>query len=176
MGPTGRTEFERLFRTHFRAVCNRLRTMGVREADIDDAAQEVFVVLHRRLDSLPDKEGVRHWLAAVATRVAYGFTRKTRNRHELHDDAPDTREASDSLADEAMAAREDHEQLLALLDGLDADKRLVFVMHDVEDLTAREVADMLGIPLNTVYSRLRLARGELARAVKRHLARQTMGD
>ena len=175
MGETGRTPlvapagFEQAFREHHAFVWRMLRRLGVPEASTDDAVQDVFLVLARRFGEFDQARGtMRSWLVAIAARVARQQRRTLGRRHRLL--AAFQREPS--AAAEAAAHDGDATQLLhGLLDTLDQDKRLVVVLVELEQMTGQEVAQMLGLKVPTVHSRLRLARAELKRAYGRLLAR-----
>lgn len=142
--------FTQLFEEHFGFVCRSLQRLGVREADMEDIAQELFLAVHRALPGSDRSRPIRPWLFGFAIRYASNYRRLSWHRGRELDDMP----VSPKLHDKLAAKR----TVLAALEQLDFDKRVVLVMHDLEELTAPEIAAELGIPLNTVYSRVRLAR------------------
>ncbi|MBI5514726.1 MAG: sigma-70 family RNA polymerase sigma factor [Deltaproteobacteria bacterium] len=164
-------DLEALYHRHADFVWRCLRRLGVRDANLDDAVQEVFLVVHRRLGDLHAPEGVRSWLFAIAFNVARDH-RRAAQRKGLAEPLPET--LRDPLPDpsQALSQREDLRLLDAALDTLDDPRRAVFVLTEIEQLTAPEIASALGVNLNTVYSRLRLARADFERAVAR-LRRRT---
>jgi RNA polymerase sigma-70 factor (ECF subfamily) len=131
--------------------------------------QEVFVVAHRRWADFVDRgHGPRAWLFQIALRVA-SDARRHRRRHPVD---PDGGIAQDRASIEPPQAREvARKQAIDLLDralsSIDLGRRAVLVLHEIEQMTAPEIAKTLDIPLNTVYSRLRVARAELEREVAR---------
>jgi RNA polymerase sigma-70 factor (ECF subfamily) len=155
-----------IFETYAGFVVRIVRRLGVRASDVEDVAQEVFVIVHRRRADLQPGVSLRSWLFGITRRVVSNYHRLARHRHE---------EPSSGL--DAVAVQSDPAQLIegsrerVLLDQalakLDADKRAVFVLYELECLEMREVAQMLGCPLNTAYSRLYAAR----EAVKAHVLR-----
>lgn len=158
--------FTALYRTEAPHVMKTLRRLGVRSADVEDSAVEVFVALHRRWAEYDPARPARPWVRAFAVRVAADYRKSARIRREVaHDDT----EALDATpaADEQLIDREKQRLVLEALDSLDADRREVFVLHELEECPVPEVAQTLGIPLNTAYSRLRLGREEFAAAVRR---------
>jgi RNA polymerase sigma-70 factor (ECF subfamily) len=165
---------ETLYRDHFGFVWATLRRLGVPDRDLEDVAQEVFIVVHRRLDDFEGRSAVRTWLYAITMRVAYNHLRRHRRRGAL---APVARESAEPVADEASdpeahASRTEAGRVLyGLLDRLDADKRAVFVLADIEGLTAPEIATIVGANPRTVYSRLRVAREQFYAGLARHRAR-----
>jgi RNA polymerase sigma-70 factor (ECF subfamily) len=143
----------------------------VREANLDDAVQEVFLVVHRRLGDLHAPEGVRSWLFAIAYNVARDHRRAAQRRGPL-EPLPESLTDQHPDPSQALSRREDLRLLDAALDTLDDPKRAVFVLAEIEQLTVPEIASALGVNVNTVYSRLRLARADFERAVAR-LRRRT---
>ncbi|HEU5077098.1 MAG TPA: sigma-70 family RNA polymerase sigma factor, partial [Polyangiaceae bacterium] len=124
--------------------------------------------VHRRLDGFEGRGPLRAWLYSIVVRVASQY-RRTRLRKDLeHTEDPDGVADTTTLGPEDNAGQnEDVRLLLELLDELEEGKREVFVLADLEGLTAPEVADLLELKLNTVYSRLRTARLELKAALER---------
>ncbi len=157
-------EIGAIFDEHFDYVWNTLRRLGVREPDIEDLSHEVFLKVHSRLVDYDATRPMRPWLFGFAYRVAADHRRLARHRLEVLG-APV--EAVDPVRppDERIAAEEDRALLEAALAELDLDRRAVLVMHDVDEVPVPAIARELGIPVNTAYSRLRLARHELATAL-----------
>ncbi len=165
--------FSRLFREHVRFVCGVLHRLGVRSADIDDVAQEVFVVLHAKLRSLDPEKSPRPFLFAICMRVAKA--QRVANAQQMFGQSSSLAiDVADGAVapDEQLASREAHHIVQQALDTLDSQRREVVVMHDFYDFHAPEIADTLGIRLNTVYSRLRVGRQEFERAIRRVQARR----
>lgn len=161
-----------VYSQYFRAMWRTLRRLGVEPAQLDDAAQDVFVVVHRRLAEF-DGRSLRGWLYAIAVRVASDHRRAATHRRAvplseaLVDPAPDpvrTTELGESV-------RLLHE----LLAELDEAKRTVFVLGELEELSVPEIAEALGENLNTVYSRLRAARARFETVLERHRQRNRRG-
>ncbi len=134
--------------------------MGVPEADLPDALQEALLVVHRRLDSFQDQCLLTTWLFGICLRVAATVRRTHRRRREQ---ALDLHEQSAALTDsrhpEQNALLGDaRRQLEWGLDGLDPEKRAVFVMFELEGVGCAQIAELLGVPKGTVFSRLSHAR------------------
>ncbi|HEY4016523.1 MAG TPA: RNA polymerase sigma factor [Polyangiaceae bacterium] len=159
-------EIGAVFDEHFDYVWNTLRRLGVRESDIEDLSHEVFLKVHARLDQFDATRPMRPWLFGFAYRVAADHRRLARHRFEVLG-APV--EAVDPMVapDERLEADEERALVEAALEELDLDRRAVLVLHDVDEVPIPAIAHELGIPVNTAYSRLRLARHELAAALKR---------
>ena len=156
------TEFVEHYLAHHDFVWRSLQALGVPTAGVEDAVQEVFVVLHRRLPHFDHAAPVRAWLYGIARRVAMQVRRKQSRTVELKPQADPRALDPETDLDRAqrMAMVQD------FLDGLDEGRREVFVMTEIEGMTAPEVSTALGVKLNTVYSRLRTARQKFQSAVK----------
>jgi RNA polymerase sigma-70 factor (ECF subfamily) len=160
--------FELLYAQYFRGIWRTLRRLGVTAAQLDDAAQDVFVVAYRRLAEF-DGRSLRGWLYAIAVRVASDYRRGAARRQSLP-----LSESLPALAPDPARASELNESvrvLHLLLGELDEAKRTVFVLGELEELSAPEIAEVLGVNLNTVYSRLRAARADFDAALKRYRVR-----
>lgn len=160
-----------LYRDHATMVRRALRTLGVAPANLDDAVQDVFVVLHRRIDDFDRERSVRNWLWGIARGVASGYRRSDRRRRRLHAEATvaPTHAPNPARALEGSVARHQAASILDdFLGSLDADKCAVFMLAEVEGCTGNEIAQKLGVNVNTVYARLRAARQRFRAAVDRH--------
>jgi RNA polymerase sigma-70 factor, ECF subfamily len=163
-----------VYEVHFRYVWRCLRSLGVRDAQLEDALQDVFIVVQRRLAEFDGRAELRTWLYAIALRVARKYRERARREPASLEAAreldPELPAAADSSGDSAL---ESERLVLArrALGSLDDDKREIFVLARVEQMSAPEIAAVLGIPLNTVYSRLRAARLAFDAEVTRLCAR-----
>lgn len=162
--------FRALVSSHFDFVWRSLRRLGVARADADDAAQEVFLVLARRLEDL-ESSRERAFLFATSLRVASTRRRSARRKPEQaldeFDELPETGLSPEELSELSRA----RVLLDEILDGMSLELRSVFVLAELEELSAPEIAGLLEIPVGTVSSRLRTARESFQSAVKR-LAQQ----
>lgn len=158
--------FDEVYAMHVAFVWRVLRTFGVAEAQVEDAVQDVFVVVHRRLREWQGKAAITTWLFAIARRVASNHRRRAGKRTEpLADElASDSSGGGDPFAEASRAQAA--ATVLAILEQLDEDKRIVFALVELEQLSVPEVARMLDLNLNTTYSRLRLARQAFEAAVR----------
>lgn len=160
---TSHAAFAALYDAHVGFVWRNLRRLGVPEANLDDATQDVFLVLHRRMNDLPP-DGARGWIFGITRRVAADHRRLGRRRTTVA--LEPGREPA--YAGEADVARADAARLVhAALAALSPDQRDVLVLIDLEQMPAPEASVALGVGLNTVYSRLRLARAAFERHVMR---------
>lgn len=160
--------FETVYRDNYAHVWRALRRLGVPSRDVEDGAHEVFVVVHRRLGDFDSTRPMRPWLTGICHRVALAERRRARNKRELLGAPGDLeRQRCERDGPEQDAHRRDRRQLVIdALQTLDMDRRLVFVMHELDEVACPEIARALDVPLNTVYSRLRVARVRFAAAVK----------
>jgi RNA polymerase sigma-70 factor (ECF subfamily) len=167
-------DFEQVYREHFPFVWRNLRRVGVPESALDDAAQDVFVVVYRRLAELTGPRLVRPWLSAILLRVAADHRRRARRKDDptrSEADGPGLDSIPDPRGKSPQTSAEEADRLRLLhrvLDDLDWPKREVFVLAELEQMSSPEIAEALGIPVNTVYSRLRTARKEFSQALARH--------
>lgn len=160
--------FRAMYDAHISFVWRNLRRLGVADADVEDRAQEVFVVAHRRFDGYVDLgHGPRAWLFQITLRVA-AEARRHRRRHPVDPDggAAQERQSLEAPQPAELTRKRRLEQLDRALDTLDLGRRAVVVLHEIEQMTAPEIARALDIPVNTVYSRLRVGRAELERALR----------
>lgn len=154
--------FDEVYDGHVASVWRILRTLGVAPAQLEDAAQDVFVVVHRRLAEFEGRSTIGTWLFAIARRVASSYRRRV--APTCLDDIPEpTAVAIDSF--EELARAQAAATVVAILEQMDEDKRIVFALVELEQLGVPEVARALGLNLNTTYSRLRLARRAFEAAV-----------
>jgi RNA polymerase sigma-70 factor, ECF subfamily len=159
-----------IYTEHHAFVWRVLVRLGVPNDRVDDAVHDVFMVVARRLSEFEGNATMRTWLFAIAMRVAQSVRRNAardaRRRERLGTSAHS--HAPHDAVDAAHTLQE-------LLDHLDDDKRAVFVMAELEGMTAPEIAAAIGGKVATVYSRLRLARATLERVVARTKAREGAG-
>lgn len=159
-------DLQAIYTAHFDAVWHHLRRMGVAEADRDDLAQEVFLTVHRRLATYDPSRPLRPWLIGICSRVALHHWRTAR-RHPADHDASSV-DIEHALGVVAGDTDQDARLVLgALLATLDPERRAMFVLHEIEGFSIPEIAELTEIPLNTIYSRLRRTREELAGLAQR---------
>ena len=163
--------FAEVYDQHFEFVWRSLRRLGVPERDASDAAQEVFLVVHRKLDEFEERSKITTWLFGICLRVASNLRRLQRSR--AHDDDGHIAEAPDHRADVGAEAERRQELALleSILDEMPLEQRAVFTMFELDAMTGTEIAGLLGIPIGTVYSRLRAAREAFQEILGRRKAR-----
>jgi RNA polymerase sigma-70 factor (ECF subfamily) len=162
-----------VYDAHVDYVVRCLRSLGLSDGTLDDAVQDVFLVVHDKLAEFDGKAQLRTWLYAIVIRVA--------RRHRARFARARAREVEaegelvwDALEHE-LEARRQVQLARAALEALDQEKREVFVLIEIEQMSAPEVAEITGVRLNTVYSRLRAARSAFEHEVdklKRSQARR----
>lgn len=145
-------------------VWRSLRRLGVREADAPDLCQEVFCVVHDKLQEF-DGRSPKGWLFVICTRVAAKFRRRASARREqMTDELPEIAVAPEQRDElERRAARE---LLQSVLEQADEKQRAVFILYELEELTMAEVARIVDCPLQTAYSRLHAVRRRLEQAAR----------
>lgn len=154
-----RTDVEwvaRVYREHYRFVWRTLARLGVPHAALEDALQDVFIVLHRRRNDFEGRASVRTWLYGIAIRI--GRRARERQRHRQTLPLLDDEASRRADPEHASMQRQALTQLDAALSRLSDEQREVFVLFELEGLQAKEIASIVGVGRNTVYSRLRLAR------------------
>jgi RNA polymerase sigma-70 factor, ECF subfamily len=155
---------------HGEFVWRTLHRMGVRPPHVEDVYQEVFLVVHRRLRTFSGQSAITTWLFEICFKVAAGYRRKAYfRREELVPDWSDmdTLSSPEPSPERRLVTARQAKQLERLLDTLPLEYRVVFVMFEIEGLSSEQIAESLGAPLGTVYSRLHRARKRFARALAR---------
>jgi len=177
-GSDARPSFEQVYAAHAAFVLRNLRRLGVADAALDDAAQDVFVVVHRRLPEFEGRSAITTWLFAIVVGVARNHRRTVRRRAPENEPTAETdvvaaapADRPDRRAEQAQSVR----VLMSLLDELDQDKREAFVLSQLEQMTAPEIAEALRLNVNTVYARIRASIQAFEQAVARHRAREASG-
>jgi RNA polymerase sigma-70 factor (ECF subfamily) len=161
------SEFEALYAEYFGFVWRCLRTLGLPDSGLDDAAQEVFIVVHRGLSGFRGESQLRTWLYGIVRNVAYKQARRVRRKDRaepLDEQLRSSEPTPGQRAEEAQAA--DFVQRFLL--SLPQKKRELFMLALVEQFSIPEVAEMTGVPLNTAYTRVRSVRAEFRAALLRH--------
>ncbi len=167
--------FRSLFEEHYEFIWRQLRRLGVHEDQVDDAAQEVFIVAARRLGDI--REGAeRAFLFGIARRVASDVRRSRQTRTGLLS-VPLARDAADPAPSPEQDVQRHRTQALldAALDDMNDETREVFILFELEELSRSQIAQLLGLPEGTVASRLRRAREEFSAIVNRAQCKLEVG-
>ncbi len=150
------------YRVEFDYICRSLARLGIRDADIEDVAHEVFLILCRKWDEYDRRRHLRPYLFGIAFRVA--AAQRRRYGREVPCDGIEVPDAARS-AEQQMWSDEARAIVLRALEQVALPRRAVFIMYELDEVPMATIAKTLGIPLFTAYSRLRKARKEFERAV-----------
>jgi RNA polymerase sigma-70 factor, ECF subfamily len=149
-------------------VWRSMRRLGVRPGDVEDTCQEVFLVVHSRFGDFKGGS-LRSWLFAIALRVAADYRKRAFVKREVISEEADS--GPDVAVAEEQTASVEKTEAIAILDsilsGLDDDKRAVFILFELEQMSMHEVATAVGCPLQTAYTRLHAARDQVNAAIER---------
>ena len=161
-------DFRAVYDANFGYMWVVLRRLGIYERDLEDAVHDVFIVFHRRLADFDTSRPVKPWLCGIAARVASDFRRRARVRYETVTAEPEA--VDESLSPEQGAVAGEARTLVhRALAELTWERRVMIVFCDIEGHSVPALCDVLEVPLNTLYSRLRLARQDFTKAVQ-HLS------
>lgn len=168
--------FADVFQAYAPYVLKLLRRMGVQEHDLDDVGQEVFLAVYRRLPAFEGRSSLKTWVSGICLRKALDYRRSSARRQRRfgvklvaepagpQDDVPD--------AEASYAQREQAALLDRALDQISPEQRAVFVLYEIEELPMREVAETLGCPRFTAYTRLHAARRQVRAYFERARAQE----
>jgi RNA polymerase sigma-70 factor, ECF subfamily len=159
--------FDDVFRENFLRVARTLRSLGIDPDAIDDATQDVFVIIHSKLDQFDGRSALTTWIYGVTFRVAMNARRKSKRRsHEVltGDERYRGPDAADKYA-ESQAAR----FVQAFCASLSEAKRDAFVLCVLEERPVVEVAGLIGVDVNTLYARVRAAKSEFGKTLRRYV-------
>jgi RNA polymerase sigma-70 factor (ECF subfamily) len=162
-------DFVAVFREYGAYVPGLLRRLGVAEGEVEDVAQDVFTVIHRQLPGFRGDSTLKTWLCGVTLRVARSHLRLARVRklvlgeHAIEPSSAPAQFESALLAERVVMVQR-------ALDELSHDQRRVFVLYELEELSMRDIARLIGCPEKTAYTRLAAAREKVERAIRRRLA------
>src|SRR6185503_9664392 len=177
VAPAPGLDVRTIYRENGRFVWLSLQRLGIHPSDLDDIAQDVFMVVHRRLDTFDRRARISTWLFGICMRVAANYRRRRRwTREVLSGGCEDERPSALAAADDILVRREQRELAERALNRLEVAKRATFVMFELESLSCLEIAEVMNVPVGTVYSRLHSARRQLEKALSRDLARRGIGN
>jgi RNA polymerase sigma-70 factor (ECF subfamily) len=160
-------DFDDVYEAHFDFVWRSLRLLGVPAEAVEDATQDSFSVVSRQLATFEGRSSLRTWLFAILQRVAANHRRTARRKLHRLEPLVEGLAAPGPTAHARAEAAETIDLIQSFCDSLDLERRAVFVLALLEELPAPEVAQVLEIPINTVYSRVRSLREGLRRALER---------
>lgn len=149
-----------------------LRRLGVKDPDVEDIAHEVFLQVYAKLDTYDPNRPIRPWLFAFAYRSSSDYRRLARHRREEPtDNLPDVFGAGPTT-DELLMRHEETALVHAALQAVELERRAVLIAFEIDSVPMKDIAEALGIPVNTAYSRLRIGREELTSEIRRRMARE----
>ncbi|MGK4006911.1 RNA polymerase sigma factor [Sorangium sp. So ce1036] len=170
-------DFAEVYEELFPFVWRTVRRLGVDASAHEDVCQEVFVVVHRRLPEFRGRSSLKTWVFGIVVNVVQTHRRSLRRKSPAHHGNGETVDPellagpSDLSPYEAMTRAEAARVARELLASLDEEKRVVLLLAELEEMPATEIAQGIGVNINTVYARLRAARQAFSDAVRRHHAR-----
>jgi RNA polymerase sigma-70 factor (ECF subfamily) len=174
LAPADERRFRQIVATNVDFIWRCLRRMGIPSGDVDDAVQQVFLVVASKLDSIaPGSE--RAFLFATASRIAANSRRSVHRRDEAHHQLMQAERADDPTQEELTDQLRARALMDSVLSEMPSDLREVFVLFELEELAVAEVAELLSIPIGTVGSRLRRAREDFQERVRRIRAKKNWG-
>lgn len=168
---TAPPDFAQVYETYFDMVWANMRRLGVEASRVDDAVQDVFLAVHRRLGEFEGRASMKTWLFHFILRVASTHRRATRSANKVTQLPADRAKAS-ANPERTVETQQAAEMLYRILDSLDDERRSIFVLVEFEELTTPEAAKMLGLNVNTAYSKLRDARRDFERALAREHSKE----
>ena len=159
-------DFGEVYERYFHLVASWIHALGGPDADVEDVAQEVFLVVRRKLGRF-DGRNLRSWLYTITARMLRDHRRRAWFRHIRSGDDLDRLPLTGPDVLEQLEHAQAQRLLYRLLDRMDERRRSVFVLYEIEGYRGEEIAELLGIPLATVWSRLRRARKDFLARVAR---------
>ena len=166
--PAKEAEFKAIYASHFRLVWRALGRLGVREPDLMDLTQKVFLTVYLKLPDFEGRSLVSTWLWGICRRVASGYRRSGAIRYEVATDPVSLEVSAEQRGASAPSEGATRQALLeSILSKLSEPQRVVFMLFEVDEMDGREIATLLNISLGTVRSRLRYARKLFRREVRR---------
>jgi RNA polymerase sigma-70 factor, ECF subfamily len=163
---------EHVYEAHVDFVWRSARSLGVREANIDDVVQEVFVVVQRRLAEFEGRSDIKTWLFGITRRVVRAHIRQLVRSRAQTETSADLVDPNAPCAESQLATLEGARLLYALLEELDPDLREVFVLSELEEMSGPAIAEALELELSNVYARVRRARLAFDATLRRYRAKQ----
>lgn len=160
-------EFGLVYEAHFQLVFRTLQRFGVPASQVDDALQDVFLIVCRSLPGFRGDSSLTTWIFGITFRVASAYTRRLRRQGQPLEVSAELRDDRTLDPHELTSRGEAVIALYAALAELDSDKRAVFILAEFEQLSVPEIAVIVGVNVNTAASRLRAARKQFESAVRR---------
>lgn len=164
---------DQVYEAHVDFVWRSARSLGVRDMNIDDVVQEVFVVVQRRLHEFEGRSDIKTWLFGITRRVVRAHVRQLIRSRSQTETSAELADPNAPCAESQLATLEGARLLYALMDELEPDLREVFVLSELEEMSGPSIAEALDLELSNVYARVRRARLAFDAALRRYRAKQT---
>lgn len=165
-------DFEQVYDAYFDFVWKNVRRLGVPDAQVDDAVQDVFLAVHRRLPEFRGEASLKTWLFHFVLKVTATYRRSAGARDRKHEAVSHEGSAPVATPDSAVEEKQAVKLLHRLLGELSEERRELFVLVEIEAVSVAEAAQVLGLNVNTAHSRLRDARRDFEAAVSRERAKE----
>jgi RNA polymerase sigma-70 factor (ECF subfamily) len=169
----GIPSFDDIYEEYFAFVWRSARRLGIVDSALEDIVQEVFLVVHRRLHTLDRGSRSRSWLFSIVVRVVSDARRSLRRKPaNLGGQARSGLDVDSVLTsapcpEDSLAKMEAQRVMDTILDSMSDQRRQVFMLAELEQMSVPDIAAAIGANVNTVYARLRAARAEFERGVAR---------
>ncbi len=164
LAPSAADTFWLTFGEHVPYLCNSLLRLGVPSKDVDDVAHDVLVVAFQSREKFDPRRPLRPWLFGLAFNIAQRFLARHAHARTSLGEVPDRADEEEISLDSSIERQERRARVLRALDALPPEQRAVLLLHTFDEQPIPAVAEALDIPLNTAYSRLRLARQRFEQA------------
>ena len=175
--PADAPRFDGIYQEYFPFVWRTARRMGIMDSALDDVCQDVFVAIHRRLPEFEGRSSMKTWVFGFILNVVQVHHRTQRRKSVSHRAVgevldPDTiTDQHSGTPDENLSRAQAADIAHELLSRLPEDKRVVFILSELEGMSAAEISEAVSANVNTVYARLRAARQQFSQAVERYRAK-----
>lgn len=166
------SDFATLYEQHVTFVWNNCRRLGVQPGQLDDAVQDIFLAVYRRLPEFRGEASFKTWLFHFVLRVAATYRRSGKANQRRVDAQAAEPVTPSPMPDGTVEGRQASELMYRLLDELSEERREIFVLVELEEVSVADAAKALQLNQNTAHSRLRDARRDFAEAVERERARE----
>jgi RNA polymerase sigma-70 factor (ECF subfamily) len=170
-------DFDSVYEEHFSFVWRMARRLGVADESLDDVCQEVFFVVHKRLEQFAGRSSLKTWVFGILHNVVLVHRRSLGRRSPSHRSTtppvdPETLADANASPYDHLSTAEAGHIARRLLETLDEEKRTILVLVEIEEMSVADVAKALCVNVNTAHARLRAARKQFTQAINRHRAHE----
>jgi RNA polymerase sigma-70 factor (ECF subfamily) len=162
---TAQHTLEQVYRDHFAFVYRKAARLGGPSVDAEDVAQEVFVIVSRKLESFNGSSAITTWLHGITLNVVRHARRRARLRQLFEWGPPADEQVVPAI--DRVEVSEAQRIAYRILDRMRPKHRDVFILSELEGATCEEIAGVVNCKVETVWSRLHYARKEFARRLER---------